>query len=87
MDDEISVTVIATGFKVVNIGPAKPIGQVYDQIKMKKRRTKCELSSEEIKTVDSINEPQGTLNFNNEEESTILNIKLEKFMRMPKTFN
>ena len=81
MDDEISVTVIATGFKVnKNIGPAKPISpKVYDLDKDEKTEEQsARLGSEEIKTVDSINEPQGTLNFNNEEESTILNIKLEK---------
>ena len=81
MDDEISVTVIATGFKVnKNIGPAKPISpKVYDLDKDEKTEEQsARLSSEEIKTVDSINQPQGTLNFNTEEESPLLNIKIEK---------
>tara|TARA_B100000963_G_scaffold172356_1_gene149886 strand:+ start:6954 stop:8582 length:1629 start_codon:yes stop_codon:yes gene_type:complete len=81
MDDEISVTVIATGFKVnKNIGPAKPISpKVYDLDKDEKTEEQsARLSSEEITTVDSINEPQGTLNFNTEEESPLLNIKIEK---------
>ena len=92
MDDEISVTVIATGFKVnKNIGPAKPISpKVYDLDKDEKTEEQsARLSSEEIKTVDSINQPQGTLNFNTEEESPLLNIKIEKevvLMNFPKIF-
>ena len=94
MDDEISVTVIATGFKVnKNIGPAKPITpKIYDLDKdeQTEEEQSVELSPEDTETVDSFEpifdnrtdesnkQPQGTLNFNTEEESPVLNFDLEE---------
>ena len=98
MDDEISVTVIATGFKVnKNIGPAKPITpKIYELDKDEQteevvvEEQSIELSSEDTETVDSFEsifdtrtdesseQPQGTLNFNTEVESPVLNFELEE---------
>ena len=98
MDDEISVTVIATGFKVSkNIGLSKPnTPKVY--VLEKDEQTEefaveeenIELSSADSETIDSLEsmfdaradesgeQSQGTLNFNTEEESPVLNFELEE---------
>jgi len=98
MDDEISVTVIATGFKVSkNIGLSKPnTPKVY--VLEKDEQTEegapeeqnIEFSSADTETIDSLEsmfdartdesseQPQGTLNFNTEEESPVLNFELEE---------
>ena len=98
MDDEISVTVIATGFKVSkNIGLSKPnTPKVY--VLEKDEQTEefaveeenIELSSADYETINSLEsmfdaradesgeQSQGTLNFNTEEESPVLNFELEE---------
>ena len=98
MDDEISVTVIATGFKVSkNIGLSKPnTPKVY--VLEKDEQTEdlaveeenIELSSADSETTNSLEsmfdaradesgeQSQGTLNFNTEEESPVLNFELEE---------
>ena len=98
MDDEISVTVIATGFKVSkNIGLSKPnTPKVY--VLEKDEQTEefaveeenIELSSADSETINSLEsmfdaradesgeQSQGTLNFNTEEESPVLNFELEE---------
>jgi cell division protein FtsZ len=98
MDDEISVTVIATGFKVnKNIGPAKPISPKIYELDIDEQTEEVateehsvELSSEDTETIDSFEsifdtrtdesneQPQGTLNFNTEKESPVLNFELEE---------
>ena len=96
MDDEISVTVIATGFKVSeNIGLSKPnTPKVYvlekDEQTEEDAPEEQNLSSADTETIDSLEsmfdaradesseQPQGTLNFNTEEESPVLNFELEE---------
>ena len=100
MDDEISVTVIATGFKVnKNIGPAKPLTpKVYnldkdeqeaeqevliqDRVEEQVKETTPTETFETIfdtPTKDSSEEPQATLNFDLEVESSpVLNFDLDE---------
>jgi cell division protein FtsZ len=82
MDDEISVTVIATGFKVnKNLGPAKPqTPKVYDlendeTVIDEVEEEEANDSSAEFNTDET---PQATLNFELDVESPTLNFSLEE---------
>ena len=82
MEDEISVTVIATGFKVnKNLGPAKPITpKVYD---LENDDTVTNEVTEEDTTdslidFDTDETPQATLNFDLDAEAPTLNFSLEE---------
>jgi len=82
MDDEISVTVIATGFKVnKNLGPAKPqTPKVYD---LENDETVVdEAIDEEVsdssEVFDTGETPQATLNFELDVEAPTLNFSLEE---------
>lgn len=82
MDDEISVTVIATGFKVnKNLGPAKPqTPKVYD---LENDETVVDQSideevSDSSEVFDTDETPQATLNFELDVEAPTLNFSLEE---------
>ena len=84
MDDEISVTVIATGFKVnKNLGPAKPqTPKVYDLENDETVVDKVEEEEEEANDssveFDTVETPQATLNFELDVETPTLNFSLEE---------
>ncbi|MBL6657457.1 MAG: cell division protein FtsZ [Flavobacteriales bacterium] len=82
MDDEISVTVIATGFKVnKNLGPAKPqTPKVYD---LENDETEADVIIDEdvndsTTELDADETPQGTLNFELDAEAPTINFSLEE---------
>ena len=92
LNDEISVTVIATGFKVnKNLGPAKPITpKIYNLDKDDHEVVSQDTVEQEPEAPSSFEsifddnsqvsseEPQATLNFDLEEESPVLNFTLEE---------
>ena len=84
MDDEISVTVIATGFKVnKNLGPAKPqTPKVYDLENDETVVDRVEEEEEEANDssveFDTDETPQATLNFELDVETPTLNFSLEE---------